>query len=198
MSSELKALVERNELKLPSERVQSLMRTLQQRAVAQLSSEKEPGPFMLYCLGNDLNDIASKTGYPVEVITLTAIYYKWNQKIELFNKVKDKTPSDIQKDLVNSLLVATYVGISRELGEVIAGKRSAADCKLIPKEIKDLEKLVALVNTANGIVPNPAEPGKTVVNAQNVQINQQTIPEAKKEVKEIPDLSEKSKALKDF
>lgn len=197
MSSDLKALVERNDLKLPSERVESLKRMLAQKAVSHLSPERESGPFLLYCLGDDINTIAAKTSFPIEVIALTAMYYKWNEKIELYNKIRDKNPAEIQKDLVNSLLVATYVGISRELGDVIAGKKDAAECKLIPREIKDLEKLIAMVQSVNG-APAPEGGSRTVVHAQNVQINQQVAPDEKKEAKEISITTEKSKALSEL
>lgn len=166
---DIKSIVIRNEYNLPEDQVKRLINTLYQKGISYLSPDKEEGPFLLYAMGNDFETIALKSNYPIDVIYLTAMRYDWKNKITLLSKIKDLTPQEIQRDLANTLLMATWISIQRELGEVISGKIEANRSKLIPKSTKALNELIDMVNKVNGI--GEQNPAPISVNAQNVQIN---------------------------
>lgn len=143
-------------------------------ASAPLSPDKEVGPFMLFLIGADVEEVAVKTGYPKDVVLLTAIQYKWQEKRDMLIESGKEAEliKDMEKGLVNNLLLATYHKITREVAEVVSGKRE--DSVYIPKSIQSLQRLLDMVEKANklGIVDAPSVVGGTVVNAQNVQIVQ--------------------------
>jgi hypothetical protein len=182
--NDIQALVVKNELNLPQERINSLVNSLRQRSISFLSPEKEGGPFLLYCCGDDLEKVALKTNYPVEVILLTAIQYRWNSKAGLLQKtLGDANLLDIQKDMAKMLLIATHTSIQKELGDVIAGRLDPDKSSLIPKTIKGLNELMTMVNGITDKINdlnNPQQPQAAItVQATNVQINQGS-PEPKK------------------
>jgi hypothetical protein len=176
--NDIQALVIKNELNLPQERVNSLVNSLRQRSVSYLSPEKEGGPFLLYCCGDDLEKVALKTNYPIEVILLTAMQYRWNTKASLLQKtLSDANLLDIQKDMAKMLLIATHTTIQKELGDVIAGRLDPNKSSLIPKTIKGLNELMTMVNgitdKINDLNNPPQQPQAAItVQATNVQINQ--------------------------
>lgn len=170
---DIKALVAKNDLDLQPDQVKRLTTLLHQKGISYLSPEKEEGPFLLYCMGDDLTTIALKSNFPSDIILLTAIRYDWKSKALLLNKVRGQTSLEIQKDLANTMLMATWVSIQRELGQVISGKLSANDSKLIPKNAKALSELMDMVNKVNGVGEKPVPaPAGTVIHATNVQVNQ--------------------------
>ena len=195
MSGDLKSLIARNELNLPKEAVARLMSQYGRKALYALSPDKEPGPFLLYGCGDNFDTIATKMNLPVDVIVATAIQYRWPDKSRLLNRTESGlVPGNLQKDLVNTILVATIVSMQRELGEVISGKKEAKDCALIPSSPQALQKLMEMVSSLNN--PQPADPMKpqTVIHATNLQINnQQAPPEAQVGLLEAP---EKASELK--
>ena len=80
MSSDLKSLIVQNELNLPKEAIERLLSLNGRKGLYALSPEKEPGPFLLWCCGDDLNTISAKMNLPVDVIVATAIQYRWMEK----------------------------------------------------------------------------------------------------------------------
>jgi hypothetical protein len=190
--SDLKTLIQENDLGLSKTEVQRLLSINGKQGLAPLSPDKEQGLFLLYASGYDIDAIAAKTNWPKDVIMVTAINYKWATKARILITQGNVTnmPLFLQKELVNSVLIATFVSYQKELGEVIAGKRQAKDCALIPSSQGSLEKLINLVSSVNGAAPPPDKP-TTVVHAQNVQINQGS--ETKEPPKEPPKLPEDPK-----
>jgi hypothetical protein len=189
MSADLKALIVRNELNLPREAVDRLLTQNGRKALYALSPDKESGPFLLFCCGDDFDTIATKMNLPRDVIVATAIQYRWPDKARMLNRTDSGiVPGDLQKELVNTILVATIVAMQRDLGEVIAGRKEAKDCPLIPSSPQALQKLMEMVTSLNN--PTPADPMKpqTVIHATNVQVNQQQgLPEAPKALPETPE-----------
>jgi hypothetical protein len=182
MSADLKALITKNELNLPKDAVDKLLSMNGRNMLAPLSPDRESAPFLLYCCGDDLELIAAKMTLPRDVITATAIQYRWPEKAKLMRKDGNAAvPNDLQKDLVNSILVATFVAMQRELSEVVSGKRLAKDCALIPSSPAALEKLMNMITTLNtpvlpgkgGPVADPVHSGpQTVIHAGNVHMGQ--------------------------
>lgn len=196
--NDLKALIVQNELALPKEQVDRLLSLNGRKGLYALAPEKEPGPFLLYCCGDDLDSISAKMNMPRDVIVATAIQYRWPDKARVLHRDKPGiVPADLQKELVNTILVATVVAMQKELGEVIAGRKDAKDCPLIPSSPSALEKLMAMVSALNapGAPQGPQvepKPGTTIVHAQQVQINQGLPPkeEPERAVKRLTMLKE--------
>lgn len=147
-----------------------------QGSASHLSTEQEAGPFMMFLFGDDVEGIAAKTHYPKDVVLLTALHYKWEEKRELLvEKGKEsELVKNIEKSLLNNILLATYQAINKDVGEVIAGKKQAQDSKFIPQSMQALKSLLEMVEKANKLVaagnePAPAPAATTVVHAQNVQ-----------------------------
>jgi len=172
--SDIALLTESNNLGLSQEAIERLQRQLKSGITAPLSPERESGPFMLWCCQDSLEIISIKCNIPIDVIYATAIKYDWVAKAGvLHGDVKS-----IQKSIATSLLVATFMTIQKDLADVLAGRKSADKCKLMPQNIVGLERLMAMVSDVMGDAQLGKEvPGSTVVHAMNVQINNQ-LPEA--------------------
>lgn len=179
---DIKALVVRNELQLEQGKIDHLISLINARSLSYLSPEKEAGPFLLYCCGDDLERIATKTSLPLEVIFLTAIYYRWPEKAKLLQKdITAQSIQGLQKDIAKSLLVATYIAMQKQLGDVIAGRVDPKSCGLIPKNMQALDRLMNMVNEINeGPRDNNTGGTRTTIQAQNVQINNNSNSETKK------------------
>lgn len=151
-----------------------------------LSAEKEAGPFMLYLLGESIESVADKTQYPRDVIHATAEHYRWAEKRDALVQTGKEAEliKDMEKNLLNMMLLATYKLFTTEIGEVMAGKKLPQDCKFVPSSMQGLQKLLEMVEKANKLVSTEkpdAQPGQTVVNAHNVQIINQTTPQTPEE-----------------
>jgi hypothetical protein len=194
--SEIKALVLKNELNLPQEKVDSLVSSINNRHVAPLSPDKEIGPFLLFCTGDDLQTISVKTNYPIDIVIVTAIYYRWYEKAAKLGLTdSDATIETIKQDITKTLLVATSVSVKKMLGDVIAGRTEGKDCALIPKNVS---ALMTMLSALEGKKEEPAGKGSvTNIKAENVQIlNPGPEKEEKGEVVRIS--ADKRKALEDF
>lgn len=113
-----------------------------------LSPDKEAGPFLLYYVGSSFEEVALKTGYPVDLIYMTAMRYEWIKKSETLRRDSILSGMDLVKeDLLQSLLIATQVVVQKELADVIAGRKDAKDCALLPKNINGLKQLVEMIDS---------------------------------------------------
>ena len=171
MQQSLIAAVTTSEI-IPEDARKQIESRVRKGLLGPLTVERESGPFMLYCCGDTFEDIAIKTNFPIDVLYVTAIHHNWEERSKSL-KIKGKAfdPANLQKDLSHSILVATYMAAQEQLQDVLAGRKKASQCPLIPKNIHALERLMGMItalNSAEGSVP----PGGTVVHAQNVQINQ--------------------------
>ena len=160
-------------MNLPIEQVERLTRGLQSRSMTFLSPDKEAGAFMLYCINKSLTQISAQLSIPPEVILLTAMQYKWEEKIILLEKQEGglKTMQELQKDLASSILVATLIAAQKQIGDFIAGRITAAECKWLPSNIQGLEKLMSLINGLQPVAQAPV----TNITATNVQVNQSSL-----------------------
>lgn len=148
-------------------------------SISYLSPEKEVGPFMIYLLGDSIDQVAEKTGYPKDIILVTAAHYRWVEKKDALVQTgkESELVRDMEKNLLNMMLMATYKVFSQEIGEVMSGKRKPSDCRFLPSSMQGLGKLLEMVEKANKLVavdkPVESQPqASTVVHAHNVQIVQ--------------------------
>lgn len=163
--------VQRSEI-IPEDLRDNIESRIKKGLLGPLSPDRESGPFMLYCCGDDFESISLKTNLPIDVLYVTAAHYGWLQKsASLKDKNGDFSPANIQKDIGNSLLIATSLAMKEQLEDVLSGRKKPSSCSLIPKNIGSLNKLMEMVSAMH----NPESPignNATVVHAQNVQINQ--------------------------
>jgi hypothetical protein len=193
--SDLRHDIIKNELGLSLEITNRLLTSLGRGKLYSLSPDKESGAFMLYCIGNNFEEISIKLNLPLDVIITTAIQYSWFNKTKILKKSPDTASVDMQKDLVNSILVATVISMQRTIGEVISGKADPKDCPLIPNSVASLEKLMNLMAMLNA--PQSTDKGTnqtTVITTQNLQINNQA-PVAKELPEKIVSRLDMLKAL---
>lgn len=178
---------------VPIEEKEKIESKLRKGLIGPLSPERESGPFMLYCCGDDLDAISLKTNFPKEILYVTAVHYDWPAKSQsLRGDSKDFNPLNIQRDLAHSLLVATYMAAKEQLADVLAGRKKPSQCPLLPSNMHSLEKLMNMITEMN--VPangdNSIPQGGTVVHAQNVQINQQQNNNGNNNPQEIQEISD--------
>jgi hypothetical protein len=188
--SDITALITNNNLNLPQEKITHLLSGLKNKTISYLSPDKESGCFLLYACGSSYEEIAVKTSYPVDIIMLTAIYYRWYEKVVALGIIDTKnSTSELQKDLLSTLLVATSVSIKKQLGDVIAGRADPKFCPLIPKTPQALKQLMDMINEMNA--PKEEVKPQTVIHGTNVQVNMS-------EKKVEPISTAKLKALESF
>lgn len=195
------ALVPKVDIGLLQEDLQKLERKVKRGEVIQLSPEKEAGPFLLYIMGDSLDTIATKTSYPVDIIRITAIYYRWPDKAKAITDMAvdngeqgDPAMKKVQKDLVNQILIATYMSMQKELGDVIAGRKKARQCRLIPNNVHSLEKLITMADTLNS-PPEQKIKTDTLIQGQNVQVIQDKRPPEDDTIKIKPQEDEEKKQM---
>lgn len=154
---------------------------------APLTQEKEVGPFLLFVLGDSVEEIAIKTGTPRDVMYLTYLKYNWEEKrTELQKSGQVSVISALQKQMVNYLLLATNTTISKQVAQVMSGALAPEKCPLIPRSLHGLKLLLELVKEVNQVNQPQTTNTTNVIHAQNVQVNQQ-LPAAKEPVIDLED-----------
>lgn len=159
---------------LPTSDVSRIERLVASNQTAPLPQEKEVGPFLLFVLGDSVEEVASKTGTPKDVMYLTYLKYNWEEKRDELNKHGQVAViSALQKQAINYLLVATNLSITRQVAQVMSGALPPEKCPLIPRSLHGLKLLLELAKEVNNMSPEKAPNTTNVIHAQNVQVNQQ-------------------------
>jgi hypothetical protein len=171
---------------LPEVEIKRLESLVARGITAPLTPEKEVGPFLLYIIGDSLEDVATKTGTPKDVIYLTYVKYGWaEKKNHLSSSGMDKVIEQLNKNMVHHVLVATFKVLTEQIGKVMSGEMPHEKCSYIPRSLHGVRQLIEMAEQVNNIVKDAdKKPGNTIVQANNVQINQQ-VEAPKEEVKRI-------------
>jgi hypothetical protein len=172
---------------LPNHEVKRLENLIDRGITHPLNEEKEQGAFLMFILKGDLDYVASNTGVPKDVITLTYLKYRWAEKRSLImDGGIEKVIDGMTKEMYNTILFATYKALTDKASQVLSGKETQYEkLSWMPRSFSGLEQLVNAVRKINGLDNGdgePVKPGNTVVNAQNVQINQQIEPVKEEQV----------------
>lgn len=137
-----------------------------------LKPDKESTPFLLFVTGHTLDDISQKMAIPKDVIYLTYFHFNWEEKKQELAKMGNiAVINGIQKNIVNNLLIATHMAITRQLDDVLSGKLEARKCSIIPQNVHSLKLFLEMVSELNKITEG-SEKTTNIIHAENVQINQ--------------------------
>jgi len=173
---------------LPDSDVSRLENLMARGATSPLNTDKEVGPFLLYLIGNSLEDVASQVGAPKDVIYLTFLKYNWLAKKEQITKNgMQEAVKAIHRDMVNSVLLATSKHLKEQVAKVLSGELPAEKCSYIPRSLHGVRQLIEMSSEVNDIVEKVDQKngGVTIIHAQNAQVNQNT-EQPKEEVIRIP------------
>jgi hypothetical protein len=164
--------------------IASLKKEMERGSGGVLSSEKEQGPFMLYLLGNNYNQISEQCGWPINTILLTAIKNQWYEKKNLLALNEDKEAAKyVLKSAINAMLATTTAVIMKQMQQIMRGELDPSECKYIPKDIYGLEKFMSVVNQLHKVHGDDKENGTV----QNVNVNIANIPTAQADkFRELP------------
>lgn len=136
-----------------------------------LSQENETGPFLLFLMGDTIEQIADKTKTPKEVLAVTARQHNWLARKEAFAASGRNVPGEIQKGLVNMILATTYLAVKDELAMVMKGERDPSQTKFVPKNIAALQTLIEMVNTVNAADDGKQRTKAPSISGDKVQVN---------------------------
>lgn len=175
------AAAEKNDIGLPKEAIEDLKLEIQKGAIGHVCPDKEAVPFMLYCIGTSFEDIAVRTNIHIKILWATALYYNWPEKRRKIQGEKDFQPEAVLSDVFNLSLVIIQHGIKDMAKDVLSGKRRASQFPLFPKNLHGFEKLLLTLEKMKQITgdlpPTVGNNSGTVVQANNVQINQHQNPQ---------------------
>lgn len=137
-----------------------------------LPREAEQSAFYFYYMGDTFQDIASKLSIPIITLIYTALYFEWPERRTMLNSVragvKVKRADAAAIDLITDALTVTAALYKSKLAEVVKNPASADKCPLIPKNFKELEILIRLLQSLQ--TEHPMGDSRDKVPAINVNI----------------------------
>jgi hypothetical protein len=165
---------------MTDEDVKIAQRSNEKGTAAKLSNEKETGPFYLYIMGDSYAQVSEKTGWSREIIIITALHNKWHSKRLALDLADNKeSVKHVLKSSMTALLAASAHAITQQSRDVLSGKTAIEDAKFIPKNMKDLEKFVQIMDKVYQLTENFEQPAiqvniaNTGTGTTNVQANEQ-------------------------
>jgi hypothetical protein len=143
-----------------------------------LPKEQEQSAFYFYYIGDTFEDISSKLSLPLEVVLYTAIYFEWDKRKEMSTSVRagsKVTRADAAAiDLITDSIVATAAIYKSKLAEAIKDPKMAASCPLIPRNFKELQTLLMMLQS---LQTDKVETGKAGPAPVNINIANLTGPQ---------------------
>lgn len=137
-----------------------------------LPKEAEQSAFYFYYMGESLQDVAVKLSLPLPTLVYTALYFDWPDRRMMLNSVragvKVKRADAAAIDLITDALTVTAALYKTKLAEVVKNPAAADKCPLIPKNFKELEILLKMLQSLQ--TDSPPIDDKRGVPAINVNI----------------------------
>jgi hypothetical protein len=196
----LPTIIEKNALELSDKKIQELNQAIARGTIGPMTADKEGNLFLLYAMGDSIDEITDSTGYPKDIILVTAMRYDWpTRRKKMRLTTPEDTATDISKKIVNGIQMATWLAVKEQIADVVSGRKRPSQCSLIPKNIHGLQKLMEMITVMNNPAVASIRPGGTVVQAENVQINHNhNLPAAEipKEMIELTDKEKEDRAAK--
>ncbi len=128
-----------------------------------LSKELEQSCFYYYSMGDTLEEVSSKLEIPLGMLAYTALHYDWHKRKFLLDNAKPGSrmskAETAAADLVADAIVATAAVYRHMLADVIKNPEKAEDCPLIPRNVKEMQVLLQLLQVSqpkSNIPPAPA------------------------------------------
>lgn len=119
---------------------------------SKLSKELEQSCFYYYSMGDTLEEVSNKLDLPLGVLTYTALHYEWFKRKFILNNAKPGSRMSraeiAASDLVADAIIATAAVYRHKLAEVIKNPSKAEDCPLIPRNIKEMQVLLQLLEVS--------------------------------------------------
>ena len=133
---------------------------------SRLSAEIEQSAYYFYFIGYSFDDIAAKLMIPVESLIYTCLFYNWHERRETSDSTRagaKVTKADAAAiDLITDSIVATAALYKSRLHEAIKDPTKAKDCPFIPKNFKELQTLLTMLQSLQ--TEKPGESGKQSIN----------------------------------
>lgn len=138
-----------------------------------LSKDLEQSCFYYYLMGDTWQDIANKLDLPIGILVYTGLSYQWPEKKAAVDGTKPgtkiKKAETAAADLITDSIVATAAVYKHRLAEVIKNPEKASSCPLIPRNIKELQVLLQLLEVAQPKeAKNPLGAPPVTVNIANM------------------------------
>lgn len=149
-------------------------RLVRQGQASPLAAERETAPFLMFLAGDSLDEIAYKQQIPRDIIEVTAVHYKWEDKKQVFGGSGLNLSVVLQKKIADTLLITAYTQVLKDMADVSAGRKDAKDCLFIPKSTAALSQLMEFVNAANAAINGPQDPNKPAQAAPSVSVTVNT------------------------
>jgi hypothetical protein len=155
-------------LDFTEEMIKAIAQAKDQAKVVMLSHERESGPFFLYFMGDSYSTVSEKTGWGLDVIGVTALRNHWYEKRKITSGLDDKESArKVMKEAASSMLAAVAHTLISQSRDVLSGKLDASECKMIPKNMKDLVLFMQMVSQIYDLAQKPdMQPQQPNVNVQ--------------------------------
>jgi hypothetical protein len=122
-------------------------------------------------MGDSWKDIAIKLDVAGGILVYTGLSYEWPKKKAVMDNTqagtKIKKAETAAADLIVDSIVATAAVYKHKLAEIIKNPEKAKDCPLIPRNIKEMQVLLQLLEVAQPKQPAAVQPSMNI-NIANV------------------------------
>lgn len=194
MANPLLKLLEVPPPDIPLSYIDALKKELERGSGSVLSTEREQGPFMLYLLGNSYLDIASQSGWPLNVILLTSLKNKWFEKKSMLELEDQKEAArHVIKQAVNAMLATTTAVIMKQMQQIMKGELDPAECKYIPKDVYGMEKFLSVAQQLHKLTEK--SDNKSI---HNINVQVANLPPGVRQTEEIKELPPTALTLDEY
>jgi len=142
-------------------------------AGTKLSKALEQSCFYYYSMGDSYEEVSRKLDLPIGMLVYTGLAYEWHKKKFAIDHTTAGTKiakaETAAADLIADSIVATAAVYRAQLAEVIKHPETAKDCPLIPRNVKELQVLLQLLEVAQPKKdPAPSNAPSVHVNIANM------------------------------
>lgn len=151
-----------------------------QKLGALLPDHVEQAAFTFYYMGETHAQISAKLNIPLGQLLYTSIHFKWSEKIKVVKSTRageKVTKADAAAiDLITDAMVATAAIYRNQIAEAIKDPEKAKTCAFIPKNFKELQTLVAMLQTLQTKEVEQARPAANGGGITSVNVNIANLP----------------------
>lgn len=142
---------------------------------SKLQAQIKDTAYRRFYLEYTFREIADWLSVDIGKVIYTAVSDNWFTKVKGERRVRgssamEKTDKS-QKELLHGIMDATLCVYERQLKRAMEDPEAAAECGLIPKNLKELQTLMSMVQSMQSKeIPKPGlvQPSVTTINVQNL------------------------------